>query len=66
MNYSDDLDKSINKALDELIKLYENKAIYFNDQKNKEYYYIYKEIKERENSSNFSQKTTYIIQEVIR
>ena len=54
MNYSDDLDKSINKALDELIKLYENKAIYFNEQKNKEYYYIYKEIKERENSSNFS------------
>ncbi len=53
MNYSKELDESINKALNELVEAYQNKEIYFDEQKNKEYYHIYKELKELENSSNF-------------
>lgn len=53
MNYSDDLDKSIHIGLDELIKRYSEKDEIFSEEKIKEYYNIYKQLKENEETSNF-------------
>lgn len=53
MNYSEDLDKSINEGLDELIARYKNKDEVFDSKKNKEYYYQYLKIKELISNSNF-------------
>lgn len=44
MNYSEELDLVINSALDELIDLYENKAIMFDEKMNKKYYREYNEL----------------------
>lgn len=49
MGYSNKLDKAVNFALEELIKNYENKEIYFNSENNKKYYEEYLKIKQ-ENS----------------
>lgn len=55
MNYSEDLDKVVNNALDELISLYcEGKLSVFDKEKNLKYYEQYKKIKEEEKNSNFS------------
>ncbi len=53
MNYSDDLDKSINKGLEELISRYKSKDVFFDLRKNQEYYNQYVKLKETTNSSNF-------------
>lgn len=53
MKYSDKLDQSINKGLEELISLYIRKTVYFSEKNNYEYYNLYKKIKIEENSSNF-------------
>lgn len=45
MNYSDDLDKVINSSLEELISLYKEKLIVFDNQKNHEYYQEYAALK---------------------
>lgn len=45
MNYSDDLDKVIKNALDELIELYKCGSPIFNDERNYKYYKEYEEIK---------------------
>ena len=55
MNYSDDLDKVVNSALNELIKKYESKAIMFNEKTNTEYLNQYIKIKKESESSNFMQ-----------
>lgn len=50
MDYSDDLDKVINGAMDNLISIYNKKEKYsevFDSNKNTEYYNLYKEIKEK-------------------
>lgn len=47
MNYSDDLDSSIQIGLNELIERYEKRDIVFNKGKNLEYYQKYREIKKR-------------------
>lgn len=55
MNYSKDLDKVVNSALDELIKLYKSGEFHVFDQKeNLKYYEQYKILKEETKNSNFS------------
>lgn len=48
MNYSDDLDKVVCSALDELIKEYENGLEMFTDEMNNNYYQLYKTLNEDE------------------
>ncbi len=45
MGYSDDLDKAIKNGLDELINLYKNGSIIFNEESNYHYHEMYEEIK---------------------
>lgn len=45
MNYSDDLDRVINSALDELIGRYKSKDNIFDEKNNYEYYRLYQKIK---------------------
>lgn len=53
MSYSEELDKSINIGLEELLNKYNNKEIMFNERKNLEYYNLYKNLKEEEKSEYF-------------
>lgn len=55
MGYSDDLDKVINNALDELIKEYVNSAEMFDSKKNYEYLSTYLDLKKEMENSNFFQ-----------
>ena len=54
MNYSDDLDKVINTAMDDLIKEYANGAFMFDKKKNEEYLNLYLKCKEEAKNSNFN------------
>ncbi len=54
MEYSDDLDKVVNSALEELISLYkDNKLGVFDKEENQKYYQLYKKVKEEKNSHQF-------------
>lgn len=53
MNYSNELDIVIRKAMDDLIEDYKNKYSMFDEKRNKNYYEQYKRITEEENNSNF-------------
>ena len=51
MNYSEDLDKVVTSALEELISLYKDgKLSVFEKAENQNYYQQYKKIKEEKNS----------------
>lgn len=52
MEYSDDLDKVVNNALDDLIKKYRSHYFAFDKNLNEEYLEQYKKIKEDEKKSN--------------
>ena len=54
MGYSDDLDKVINGAMDDLIKEYVDGAFMFNSKKNEEYLKLYLKCKEEAKNSNFN------------
>lgn len=54
MGYSDDLDKVINGAMDDLIKEYVNGAFMFNAKNNEEYLKLYLKCKEEAKNSNFN------------
>lgn len=54
MGYSDDLDKVINGALEDLIRELEEKNIVFNSKMNQEYCNLYLQLKEEAKNSNFS------------
>lgn len=49
MNYSDDLDKVVNGALDELIDEYKNGLPMFTDEMNYKYYEVYKSLSKPKN-----------------
>jgi hypothetical protein len=49
MNYSDDLDKVVNGALDELIEEYKNGLPMFTDEMNYKYYEVYKSLTSAKN-----------------
>ncbi len=56
MNYSEDIDKVVNGALEELISLYKEKALpVFDAARNLRYYEQYKMLKESEKSSHLSE-----------
>lgn len=54
MGYSDDLDKVINNAMDDLIKEYSNGAFMFDKKKNEEYLKVYLNCIEESKNSNFN------------
>jgi len=49
MNYSDDLDKVVNSALEELIEEYKNGLPMFTDEMNYKYYEVYKSLNNAKN-----------------
>ncbi len=53
MGYSDELDVAIKNGLDDLIKLYNEKAPYFDPDKNNEYHKKYDQIKQYNEKHNF-------------
>ena len=48
MHYSEDLDKAINLGLRDLIEYYKEGSPVFNEQNNKQYYELYKKVKEEQ------------------
>lgn len=48
MHYSEDLDKVINLGLRDLIEYYKEGSPVFNEQNNKQYYKLYKKVKEEQ------------------
>lgn len=53
MNYSDDLDFVVNKALEDLIEFYKDENIMFDSKENKKYHELYNELQKDEINSNF-------------
>lgn len=53
MDYSNDLDIVVNTAMDDLINIYKNKAIMFDENKNYEYEQTYMNLKKYEINSKF-------------
>lgn len=53
MNYSDELNRVIVHAMDELIQLYEKGSQIFDSTENMKYYQLYESIREEEKNSNF-------------
>ena len=53
MNYSDDLNKVIVRAMDDLIQLYESGSHIFDATENMRYYQLYANIRDEEKNRNF-------------